>query len=122
MAKHIELGKKGEALARKLLLQKGYTILETNWRFEKDEIDIIALEGEELVVVEVKTRSSAYYGHPEEAVGTQKEGFLIRGAEAFLEERNMDREVRYDIVSVILNDREQQLHHIQDAFFPEQPI
>lgn len=119
MAKHIELGKKGEALARELLLQKGYTILETNWRFEKDEIDIIALEGEELVVVEVKTRSSSYYGHPEEAVGAQKEGFLIRGAEAFLEECNMDREVRYDIISVILNNKEQRLHHIQDAFFPE---
>ncbi len=118
MTKHIELGKKGELLAKNFLADKGYIILETNWRHEKDEVDIIAMDGDELVIVEVKTRSSDFFGFPEDAVGVQKEAFLIRAAENYLDENNLDLEVRYDIVAIILKPKETQIKHIVDAFFP----
>lgn len=118
-AQHNQLGKKGERIARKMLEEKGYQILETNWRNEKDEIDIIAMDGDELVIVEVKTRSSDYFGMPEDAVGYQKEAFLVRATEAYLEENELDCDSRFDIVSIILKNNEPQLFHIKDAFYPE---
>lgn len=119
MARHNELGKKGEDIAKKMLSEKGYAIIETNWRFDKDEIDIIAKDGDELVIVEVKTRSTEYFGFPEEAVGSQKEGFLIRATEAYLEENDLDLDTRFDIVAIILNNKETKIHHIVDAFYPD---
>jgi len=119
VAKHIELGKKGEELARRFLEEKGYVIIETNWRHEKDEIDIIAKEKDELVIVEVKTRSTSFFGDPEDAVGSRKEEFLIRATEAYLEENELDIDTRFDIISIILNNKEQKIRHIVDAFYPE---
>ncbi len=119
MAQHNELGKKGEELARKMLCDKGYTIVETNWRFDKDEIDIIAKDGDDLVIVEVKTRSTDYFGFPEDAVDLQKEGFLIRATEAYLEENNLDVDTRFDIVAIIHNTKETKIDHIIDAFYPD---
>jgi len=119
VAKHIELGKKGEELARRFLEENGYVIIETNWRHEKDEIDIIAKEKDELVIVEVKTRSTSFFGDPEDAVGSRKEEFLIRATEAYLEENELDIDTRFDIISIILNNKEQKIRHIVDAFYPE---
>jgi putative endonuclease len=119
MARHNELGKKGEQLARKFLEKNGYRILDTNWRHEKDELDIVAADGEELVVVEVKTRSTDYFGDPSEAVGQAKEAFLIRAADAYLEINDLDLEVRYDIISIILTAGGYTIRHIKDAFYPE---
>jgi putative endonuclease len=119
MAQHNKLGKEGEVIARKMLEGKGYQILETNWRHDKDEIDIIAMDGDELVIVEVKTRSSDYFGHPEDAVDYRKEAFLIRATEAYLEEKDLDCDSRFDIVSIILKDGKPEIFHIRDAFYPE---
>ncbi|RLD40240.1 MAG: YraN family protein [Bacteroidetes bacterium] len=119
MAQHNQLGKEGELLARQMLEGKGYKILETNWRHDKDEIDIIAMDGDELVIVEVKTRSSDYFGNPEDAVNFRKEAFLIRSTEAYLEEKNLDCDSRFDIVSIILKDGKPDFYHIKDAFYPE---
>ncbi len=119
MAKHNELGKKGETLARGFLQEKGYSIVATNWRFDKDEIDIIAWDGPMLVIVEVKTASTDYFGPPEEAVDARKEAFLIRATEAYLEETDLDCESRFDIVAIVLNDHETRIVHIEDAFYPE---
>ncbi len=119
MARHNELGIAGEKLAKKMLCEKGYTIIETNWRFDKDEIDIIAKDGNDLVIVEVKTRSTDQYGFPEDAVDSLKEGFLIRATEAYLEENDLDVDSRFDIVSIILNDKETKIYHIVDAFYPD---
>jgi putative endonuclease len=119
LAEHNELGKKGEEIARHFLEKKGFIIHETNWRHEKDEIDIIARDKEELVIVEVKTRSTNLYGEPEEAVGEQKEEYLIRATDAYLVENDLDVDVRYDIVSIILNKKGQKIKHIVDAFYPE---
>ena len=94
MARHNELGKEGELLALKMLKAKGYTILETNWRDYKAEVDIIATDKDELVIVEVKTRSTDYFGDPEDAVGPAKARNLIRAAEARSEERRVGKECR----------------------------
>ena len=119
MARHNELGKEGEAIACKYLIEKGFIILEKNYRHEKDEVDLIALDKGELVFVEVKTRSTQKYGEPEEAVGTKKEEFLIRAAETFLETHNEYESVRFDIISIIISGNKQQVRHIKDAFYPE---
>lgn len=118
MAQHNQTGIRGEQIARDFLQKKNYKILETNWRHEKEEVDIIAMDGEELVIVEVKTRSTDYFGEPEEAVDEAKEKRLITAAEAFIEENDLDVEVRYDIISIILRDNRHEIRHIQDAFFP----
>jgi len=119
MARHNELGKKGEKLAEKFLRDKGYDIIATNWRFDKDEVDIIAKDDDEIVIVEVKTRSTDFYGFPEDAVDTQKEKFLIRATEAYLVENNLDVDTRFDIVAIVLNNKETRIHHIVDAFYPD---
>jgi len=90
-----------------------------NWRHGHDEVDIIAMDGDELVIVEVKTRSSNRYGEPEEDVGPAKEKFLIRATEAYLEEKDLDVDSRFDIISVILNKNGVRINHIEDAFYPE---
>ncbi len=117
MAQHNELGKEGEQLALQMLKTKGYTILETNWRNEKDEVDIIATDRNELVIVEVKTRSTDYFGDPEEAVTPQKARNMIRAAEAYIEINDLDMDVRFDIVSIILRNGKATINHIIDAFY-----
>jgi len=119
MAKHIETGKKGEALAVRFLNLKGYEILETNWRSNHKEIDTIALDKEELVIVEVKTRSTDYFGYPEEAVDAKKQKLLISAAQDYIDKTDWEAGVRYDIVSVLLKKGESHIiHHITDAFTP----
>jgi putative endonuclease len=121
MAEHNELGKKGELIARKFLEEKGIQIIETNWRHEKDEIDVIAKDGDELVMVEVKTRSTRYFGDPSEAVGNSKESFLIRAAEAYVEIHNLNIDIRFDIISIVIDKKGTHIEHIKDAFYPELP-
>ncbi len=117
MAQHNELGKEGEQKALQMLQVKGYTILETNWRQQKDEVDIIAKDHDELVIVEVKTRSTDYFGNPEEAVTPRKARNLIRAAEAYIEINDLDTDVRFDIVSIILTKEKMVINHIVDAFY-----
>lgn len=110
------LGKTGEDLAVEYLQSKGYQILERNWRSGHKEIDIIALDGDTLVAVEVKTRKSSFYGEPDIAIGEMKQKMLIWAADAYVRYKNLDVDVRFDIISIILNEREQKLEHIEDAF------
>ncbi len=121
MAEHNELGKKGELIARKFLEEIGFQIIETNWRHEKDEIDMVAKDGEELVMVEVKTRSTRYFGEPSEAVGIAKENFMIRAAEAYLEIHDINMDTRFDIISIVIDNNAESIEHIKDAFYPEMP-
>jgi len=118
MSEHHELGKMGEVEAAHFLQAKGYRILATNWRFKNDEIDLIALDKDTLVVVEVKTRSSAYYGAPFEAVTKKKQAFLIRAANAYIEQNNIDMECRFDVISIVFRNNMPELDHIVDAFYP----
>lgn len=118
MAEHNDKGIAGEELAATFLSENGYTILEKNWGFGREEIDIIAQKDDVLVVAEVKTRSSNFFGEPEEFVNRQKQRLLIKAANAYVERKNLDVEVRFDIVSVILTSREKKVYHIEDAFSP----
>ena len=118
MAKHIEKGRRGEEIARTYLESKSYEILEVNWRHSRTEIDIIARQKGIYIFVEVKTRKSERYGFPEEAVGKAKQENLAKTALAYLENNEIEAEIRFDIVSIILAGEKYKLHHIEDAFFP----
>lgn len=118
MAEHNDLGKKGEEIATGYLVGKGYRILEKNWRHWKNEIDIIAMDGKHLVVIEVKTRRSNFFGEPETAVTREKQRALIRAANAYIRQKNINCEVRFDVLSVIMSKTSENIHHIVDAFYP----
>ena len=111
-----ELGKLGEALAVAYLENKGYQILERNWRSGHKEIDIIALYDTVLVVVEVKTRKSDDYGEPDLAVGAYKQRMLIWAADAYVRYKNLDVDVRFDIISIVITEGEPEIEHLEDAF------
>lgn len=117
-AKHIALGKQGENLAAVYLSQKGYEILHRNWRNGRSEVDIIARIGNDRVFVEVKTRETDYFGYPEEAVSKAKQKQLQKAADAYIEEFEVQGDTRFDIVAVVLNTQKQEIHHIEDAFWP----
>jgi putative endonuclease len=118
MAEHIETGKTGEARALEFLKEKGYKILDTNWRQGKYEIDIVANDKDCLVIVEVKTRHSTFAGEPEIAVDKQKQRTLIFAANAYIRTNHIVSETRFDIIAVLMNGEEARLHHIPDAFYP----
>ncbi len=118
MAEHNELGKKGEEIALKHLKKKHYEILETNWRLGKDEVDIITKKDETLIFVEVKTRSANFLVEPEVAVTKKKQGFMVRAANAYINEKDIDLEVQFDIISVVIYPDKFELEHIDDAFYP----
>ena len=118
MAEHNDTGLAGEELAAAFLSQKGYTVLEKNWRFGREEIDIIARKDDQLIVVEVKTRSGSFFGEPEEFVNRQKQRNLIKVINAYIEKNDLDLEVRFDIVGVILTGKNHSINHVEDAFHP----
>lgn len=117
MAEHNVTGQKGEEMAASFLEEKGYTILEKNWRFKNLEADIIATIAKTLVVAEVKTRKSNYFGEPETFVNKQKQKNLIRTAHEYIQRNDLDLEVRFDIISIVMNDKSA-VKHIEDAFYP----
>jgi len=118
MAEHLDFGKQGEETAKNFLVGKGYKILDTNWHFGKMEVDIIATDKNFVVFVEVKTRSSTVYGEPEVAVTRDKQRFLIRAADAYIQKKGLINEARFDIVSVVVAHGKTTINHIEDAFYP----
>lgn len=117
--KQNDFGRHCEFMARTYLEQQGYLILETNWRSGHREIDIIAKDGETLVVVEVKARKNEDFANAEDAVGEKKMRNLIRAAHNYIMTKELDCETRFDIVTLILgNNGEYELNHIKDAFLP----
>ena len=118
MAKHNELGKQGEEIAAQYLIEKGYEIVERNWRNKHKEIDIIAKDGKFLVIVEVKTRQTDEYGNPDIAVTRKKQRLIISAANAYLFQKKLDIDTRFDIISIIFKDGEPVIEHIEDAFLP----
>lgn len=115
---NVELGVFGETLAEKFLRNKGYKILDKNVRFKKWEADIIALHGDQLVVVEVKTRQTAEIGEPWRAVTRSKQKQIIQVANFYVCSKNIDRDTRFDIVSIVHNSYRTQIEHLENAFYP----
>lgn len=120
MADHNELGKKGEAIAAGFLEAKGYKILDTNYRFKRGEIDIVALrlEPAELVFVEVKTRTGTDGPLPETAIDQSKKKLIFSVADGYLYEKRMFTvPVRFDFIAInIQNEEHPLIHHVEDAF------
>ena len=111
-------GKQGEAIAVEYLTQKGYDVLETNWQSNHQEIDIIARQGDILVIAEVKTRNTNYFGEPETFVTKQKQRMLIKATNHYITKNDLNVTVRFDIISILYNKDEHKLKHIEDAFYP----
>ena len=116
MSEHYELGKKGEQLAVDYLTKEGYKIEERNWRFQKAEIDIIASKQQTIISVEVKTRSSKDFGDPQDFVNSKKIKLMVLAMNEYVLMKNLDIEVRFDIIAIIKIKEEFDINHIKDAF------
>ena len=117
MAEHNKLGNEGEQIATNYLVNKGYAILERNWHFGKYELDIIAEIDEYLVVVEVKSRSTDTWEHPLDAITNSKIRFMVNATEAYILKHDIDKEVRFDVISTIpKKNMDWEIEHIEDAF------
>lgn len=115
----------GEALASKHLEQHGYRVIEQNWRCQEGEIDLVAREGEDWVFVEVKARSGAHFGSPEEAVTPSKQRKLLRCGLMYLAEHDLgDVSWRIDVVAIDLarSDRQAQIRVYKHAVDASGPI
>ena len=118
MAQHNQLGKKGEERAIELLRSKGYSVLAENWRSGRNEIDVVARIGDTLVFVEVKTRSTDFFGEPSEAVSKAQQTRLIQAANDYMAEQELELEARFDVISIVSSSKETKIDHMEDAFFP----
>lgn len=117
MAEHNELGKLGEEMAVEFLEKAGYEILETNWVFQKAEVDIIARKDEIVAIVEVKTRSSIDFGLPQEFVKPKKIQLLVKAVNEYITINDLDVEVRFDIIAIHKTANEFVIEHLESAFY-----
>lgn len=118
MATHNKLGKAGEDAAATYLENHGYILRHRNWRKNHLELDIVAEKGQELIVAEVKTRSNNPCKEPQEAVDWQKIHRIVIAADAYVKHFVIDKPVRFDIITVIEKDKEFQIEHMENAFYP----
>ena len=116
MASHNELGKKGEQLAVDFLVENGYDIVERNYRFNKAEVDIIAQKKDILAIIEVKTRSTADFGNPQDFVKPKQIQQLVKAMDFYITDNDLDVELRFDIVAIIKNKLGTKIEHLKDAF------
>ncbi|WP_452598933.1 YraN family protein [Pontimicrobium sp. MEBiC01747] len=117
MAQHNELGKKGEQLAVDFLLEKGYEIIERNYRFDKAEVDIIAKAKETLAIIEVKTRSTTDFGNPQDFVKPKQIQRLVKAVDEYVTANGLDLEVRFDIIAIVKSNNNYNIEHLKDAFY-----
>jgi putative endonuclease len=117
MSDKIKRGNEGEQIAADFLIKKGFEIVERNYRHGHSEIDLIVRKDNWLIFVEVKARSSFAFGHPEEFVDYKKEKKILEGAEHYIYKADWQGNVRYDIVSIQLNNDKPDVVHLEDAFY-----
>ncbi|MEK9603965.1 MAG: YraN family protein [Flavobacteriaceae bacterium] len=118
MSKAHELGKKAENLAASYLQKSGYTLLSRNFRYLKAEVDLIAQKENTLVAVEVKARTKGYIVAPHEAVSYKKIQLLVIAIDHFVQSRNMNVDVRFDIITYVFNQDKWEMNHVESAFYP----
>ena len=117
MADHNDFGKMAEDLAVDFLVKAKYRILARNFRYLKAEVDIIAEFENQIIIVEVKARHTDAFLEPQEAVNKKKIKLLISAANYYIEENNIDKEVRFDIISILPNKQKTlEITHITGAF------
>lgn len=113
--KHI-IGKLGEDEATKYLEQNGYKILDRNFSCKRGEIDIIALEKEEIVFIEIKSRTNKEYGLPREAVTKQKINHILKTAEYYLYVRKLEKlPVRIDVIEIFIRNNTIKINHLKQV-------
>jgi len=117
MAQHNQLGTQGEELAVDFLLKNGYNILERNYRFDKAEVDIIALKDNILAITEVKTRSTIDFGNPQDFVKPKQIQRLVKAVDEYVTTNNLDVEVRFDIIAIIKEGKGFKIEHLENAFY-----
>lgn len=116
MSEHNALGKRGEELAQAYLKNKGYRIRHCNWRFQKAELDIVCMKDDLIIVVEVKSRNLFAIERPQDAVTIAKQKRIVRAADAYIQEYDINEECRFDIISVIFDKGKHEIEHLEDAF------
>jgi putative endonuclease len=113
-----DLGNKGEDLAVDYLRSKGFKILFRNFTWGKNEIDIVAETKDFIVFLEVKTRSEDPLDPPVNAVSREKQKAIIWAAEGYINRYGVDRESRFDVITIIRKGDDFEIDHIEDAFYP----
>jgi putative endonuclease len=116
MAKHNQTGKDGEAMAVIWLSERGYDILHQNWRHGNWEVDIIANKEKRLHIIEVKTRTSDKYGHPEENMDAKKMQYLINAAEEFLHLYPQWQQLQFDVLAINIKRSGAEYFLIEDVY------
>lgn len=109
-------GRKGEELAAAYLRSQGYAILHRNYRTPLGEADLVARDGEAVVFVEVKARSSDAFGQPFEAVDPRKQEKIKRVALYYLKQNRLEAPVRFDVISIVSRSGGSEVNHIREAF------
>ncbi len=117
MAQHNILGKEGENAAADYLVRNGYSIRHRNWRAGRKELDIVADNGEELIVVEVKSRKDTEYARPEDAVNATKIRRIVSATDKYINQYQLDMPVRFDIITVTGTKGHFAIEHIENAFY-----
>lgn len=118
MARHNDLGKRGEEAVISMLCKQGYIIVERNWFYEKYEIDIIARNADWIVFVEVKTRTSNRWGNPEDAISKGKIRRIVEAADFYIKNNNIDLCARFDVAAIVTEGNNFIIEYIEDAFLP----
>lgn len=116
MGKHNEFGRLGEQKAVDFLLKNGYEILNTNYRYQKAEVDIIARKGNILSIVEVKSRKIGFLGEISDSISRKKINLLVTATDQYVQENDLDVEVRFDVIIVIKNGEVFKIEHMENAF------
>jgi putative endonuclease len=118
MSEHNDVGKRGELLAEKYLSERGYQILERNWRHSHYELDLVAVKEETLHFIEVKTRRTAIFGFPEEAVDEIKISCLVEAGDEFLYQHPHWTKVQFDVISISIHPHNEiEYYLIEDVYF-----
>jgi putative endonuclease len=118
MSESQSLGQKGETLAIEYLQKAGYKIRHRNWRSGKKELDIVAENNDFVVFVEVKTRTDDYLEHPANAITREKQRSIIFAADGYIQRYNLNKESRFDVITVIVKGETPDIDHIENAFYP----
>ena len=114
-----EMGNRGEGLAADYLTGLGYRIVRRNYRYRRTEVDLIAWDGDILVFIEVKTRTTMPYGPPGMFYTPAQQRRTSRAAAAYMEEIDYDWEIRFDLIAILYrSERDYTIDHYEDVFFP----
>ena len=118
MSESHTLGQKGENIAAEHLKKAGYRIRHRNWKSGKRELDIVAENKDFIVFVEVKTRTDDYQMHPVSAVTPEKQRSIIYAADGYLHRYNINKDSRFDVITIISKGETSEIDHIENAFYP----